>query len=55
MVLPSRMLLRDVAPAYSDSEELRVPVWGQAGGNSPSCILLMNNCLLSKVAFKGCS
>lgn len=53
MVLLSRMFLRDVAPEYSDSEELRVPVLGQAGGVSHSCILLRNNLLLSKVASKG--
>lgn len=49
-VLPFRMFLRDVALEYSDSEELRVPICGHAGSVSPSCILLMNNHLLSKVA-----
>lgn len=49
MVLLSGMFLRDVVPAYSDSEELRVPVCGLAGSISPSCILWLQRVFLRQM------
>jgi hypothetical protein len=54
MVLPSRMFLRDVVQRTVTVRNL-VSLYVDKLAVSPSCILLMNNCLLSKVAFKGCS